>query len=77
MYHKNKELDMLFQCDFSLEILPNLVKFFFSEWIENNCLKSYFELKDPFKFDCKTSDFIEACRDIEQYILETCEVSKI
>jgi len=62
------------------EVLKKVVKrncrcifFFGSEnfaWIEIGCLKPYFEFKESLANSCKTVNFKEACRAIEQYIQE-------
>lgn len=41
---------------------------FFSAWIEIGCLKPYFEFKDTLTYSCKTLQFKDACKAIEQYI---------
>lgn len=38
-------------------------------WIEIGCLKPYYQFKDTLSFGCKSQNFKEACRAIEQYIL--------
>ena len=51
--------------------------FLFSAWIELGCLKPYFQFKDTLTYSCKTVHFKEACKAIEEYIIEnnTNEVS--
>lgn len=50
---------------------------FFSAWIEIGCLKPYFEFKDTLSFSCKTPNFKDACKAIEQYIQDKKDVSHI
>lgn len=39
-------------------------------WIELGCLKPYFQFKDTLTYSCKTVHFKEACKAIEEYIIE-------
>ncbi|XP_015366934.1 PREDICTED: putative oxidoreductase GLYR1 homolog [Diuraphis noxia] len=39
-------------------------------WIELGCLKPYFQFKDTLSYSCKNTLFKEACKAIEQHIVE-------
>lgn len=49
----------------------------FSAWIEVGCLKPYFEFKETLTYSCKTPNFKDACKAIEQYIQDTKDASYI
>lgn len=58
-------------------VLLHSNKKFFSAWIETGCLKPYFEFKESLTYSCKTPTFKDACKAIEQYILDNKDVSYI